>query len=309
MEYIRYIFFLKEEDEFNITDLFLMAIKWNKASNNLPTTDHNRTVIKVFKNKKNLIAAFDALDKAGNRLLDKLDDLYKREFRRGCYVSALTDSRIRTLIRMNQEDLREVRLELSNFIWDSSIHPVNLWMFCNKTAKASIKSKGKWIEKIVNPVWVERMKKATPPKTEEWLAVNMNPDSFNEEKYRDDQRSDELHTRNYAQFRDFMAWSQQGFMNTQFNKKGTRINPSKNTTSSNNNNISTQNNIKKTQSNPPKRKKTSKNKMFDFMNNVTKSEKWKENYFGFYHYPETTCKKGKKCTRSHKCPICQGDKK
>ena len=61
-EFIRYSFYVVERDDCTISKLLLLAVKWNASNSNQPTTDHNKSVIKVFNNKKNLLIGLSSLD-------------------------------------------------------------------------------------------------------------------------------------------------------------------------------------------------------------------------------------------------------
>ena len=263
-------------------------------------------MVKVFKYKKSLLTGFDAFDRIADRLLDKITDLHRREHAEGVYSSNTQDTIIRLLLRLAKEDLKEAKAHLINFVFDNSIAATNLWDFINTTAKKAQSDKVRWIDKILINALEAKMRKSTPQSVEEWCANTISDSLFDEEKYRDDQRTDEIRKKQFNHYKQIMTWTQSNQQNY-----SVRSNPYQNTPTSPSiaQNKQTTQLFNTQKRNPPKKRKASKNKMFEFMNKLTKGEEWKKEYCGFYHYPETTCKKKDNCNRLHSCPICKGNHK
>lgn len=302
-EFIRYSFYVVERDDCTISKLLLLAVKWNASNSNQPTTDHNKSVIKVFNNKKNLLIGLSSLDKICDRFLDKLLEIQQREIQKEHTETKFNDSIIRIFLRVFKSDIEEAREFFTALVYDNTIHPTQLFTFCNETARKAQNTNVKWIDKLSDNSQREKIRKLPIIRTDEWCVTNVSSNLFDEDKHRQDQRADELAWRQFKNFQQYIVWTQQRNNNSQprftATKETIQQSPQKYDTFASTTQTNTQQSKKK--------KKSQRKKMFEFMKKATGSDKWKDTYCGYYHFPGTTCQKDEgACTRSHSCPLCKG---
>lgn len=299
LEFVRYAYFMKDKDDCTFTNLMLRAIQWKNTTTNSTATEHNKTVLKLFKQKKSLLNGLDALERVAERLLDKLSDLHHREFAQGVYNSNWEDSNIRTLIRCAKEDFRMIKVLVTTFVYDPTIGTTNLWCFVNETCKDAQTTQIKWIQKIANNTLVQKMRMYNQVNVEEWVALSTSSALFDEDKFRKDQASDELQRKQFNHYKKLVTFNsnKNTVRHSNPNQTSSKSAPSQ-TKQNNPSQNTTQKRI------PPKKKRIPRKKIFAFITNLKKDDSWKTTHCAFFNHPETTCKKGTDCSRKHECPIC-----
>ena len=314
--YIKFSFYLLQPNELNITDLMIMALKWDTTFAYIHS-DHNKSIVQLFKRKKSILLALDALENISERLLDKMVDIQKQEFfKHKQNQNDYIDSLILILLRVNKKDIKNIRKYVENFVYDDEVKATALWNFCNETWEVALKTQRTWLEPMSSNTSIQKMKNYRFTKPEEWLIRNIHPTLFDEDKYRENERYNELTQRTFFSVAKIASGSYKPWQKKSYNYNQNYNNNHNNYNNYQNNNYQKEDYKQHTRSSsaPPRReekknypKKTTRDKMFDYMNQQLKGEGWKQKYCGFHHYPHTTCKRAEKCKRSHKCPRCDGD--
>ena len=298
--YLKFSFYLLQPQELTISDLLIMALKWDTSITHLPQSDTNKSVVLLFKRKKSVLLALDALENISEQLLDTMFDLHQKELHEKQNTQNIyLDAVLRALLRINKADIKNVRKYVENFVYNEEIIPTALWNFCNESWKRAVKTQRAWLETISSNTLIQQMLSFRTMKIEEWLIRNIHPSLFDEEKYREIERNDELQRKTFYSVARIASSQKPTWQQRNGNKFQTR--------DENKQHQKPKNFIQKREKRRDNNKKSTRDTMFEYMNKQLGSEDWKEKYCGFHHYPATSCKRGDKCKRSHQCPRCNGE--
>lgn len=276
------------------TNLLEVLLKHDDDIKSLPKSDSNTSILKLWNSKfyartgmKTILKVFDEFNLLKMEYITKETSNVRKGWE---YIDDLIDN----LIYVARKDIEEASRIISPFVNNSSISASSFWIYLNNTWDDMLRLNESWSARLSSLLALNRLTSARPMDISQW--INNNVEAFDIDEYNKTKREEKSDNQLQAKFRTIA--NIQSSLTNNFRRGGNLGN--------------TNNGRRRIGGNQYKSAGSdAADKLFKWLlpkyQSIAGNVRWPSEYCGYYHTKEGCV--NTKCTRKHKCPVCDEEHK